>query len=100
MTVKSLTPITDDDLLKRIKTDGHHTGEYNDGYLREKMEEIKLYLLSAGVREDVLGSTLAVGCISRGVADLIGTENGEAKLSEYFYQRAEQLRGIEVADNG
>ena len=94
MTVKSLTPITDAELLTKIKSTLNITGEQFDETLSLYIEEVKGYLSSAGVPADVLGSTLAVGCISRGVADLWNYGNGDTKLSEYFYQRAAQLRAV------
>lgn len=100
MTVESLTPIKEEELVLKIKTGLNVTGTHFDSVIWAYMCEVKAYLASAGVRENVLGSTLAVGCITRGVADLWNYGNGDTKLSEYFYQRAEQLRGIEVADNG
>lgn len=99
MTVKSLTPITTAELLLKVKQSLNIMGEQFDDTLKLYVDEVKAYLTSAGVREDVLGSTLAVGCIARGVADLWNYGNGDTKLSEYFYQRAEQLRGV-VVDNG
>lgn len=98
MTVKSLTTIADADLLKKVKDGLNVSGEHFDTTLQLYIDEVKAYLASAGVRADVLSSTLAVGCISRGVADLWNYGNGDTKLSEYFYQRAEQLRGVEVAE--
>ena len=100
MTVESLTPISEADLLAAIKDTLNISGEYFDNTLNFYIEEVKAYLTSAGVRVDVLGSTLAVGCIARGVSDLWNYGNGDTKLSEYFYQRADQLRGVEVVANG
>ena len=97
MTVESLKTITDADLLEKVKGSLNVSGEHFDTTLQFYIDEVKAYLASAGVRADVLGSTLAVGCISRGVADLWNYGNGDTKLSEYFYQRAEQLRGVEVS---
>lgn len=99
MTVESLTKITEADLLAAVKESLNVTGGHFDGILQRYIDEVKLYLESAGVLPDVIGSTLAVGCISRGVADLWNYGNGDTKLSDYFYQRAEQLRGIGVAGN-
>lgn len=98
MTVESLTAITDADLLEKVKGSLNVSGEHFDTTLQLYIDEVKAYLTGAGVRKDVLGSTLAVGCISRGVADLWNYGNGDTKLSEYFYQRAEQLRSVEVAE--
>lgn len=100
MTVESLKPIAEADLLNAIKSTLNISGAHFDATLQLHIDEVKAYLASAGVAESVLGSTLAVGCISRGVADLWNYGNGDTKLSEYFYQRAEQLRSVEVADNG
>lgn len=100
MTVQSVKPIDDAALLEAFKESANITGTQFDKTLQRYIDEVKAYLESAGVLPAVVGSTLAVGCISRGVADLWNYGNGDTKLSEYFYQRAEQLRGIEVADNG
>ena len=100
MTVESLKPINTEELLSAVKNSLNINGEHFDIALQLFIDEVKEYLRSAGVLTEVIGSTLAVGCIARGVADLWNYGNGDTKLSEYFYQRAEQLRGIEVADNG
>lgn len=100
MTIESLTPITETELLSSVKSILQVSGEHFDTTFTLIIDEVKAYLTSAGVHADVLGSTLAVGCIARGVSDLWNYGNGDTKLSEYFYQRAEQLRGIEVAGNG
>ena len=100
MTVESLTPITEAELLSKVKQSLNITGGQFDATLQLYIDEVKAYLAGAGVRADVLGSTLAVGCIARGVADMWNYGNGDTKLSEYFYQRAEQLRSVGVADNG
>lgn len=96
MTVESLTPITSESLLEKVKQSLNITGGQFDETLTAYIDEVKCYLAGAGVRADVLGSTLAVGCIARGVADLWNYGNGDTKLSEYFYQRAEQLRYVSV----
>lgn len=98
MTAMSITAITDADLLAKIKKSLNITGEHFDETLQLNIDEVKGYLLSAGVAGKVVNSTLAVGCIARGVADLWNYGNGDTKLSEYFYQRAAQLRSVEVAE--
>ncbi len=104
MMVESLEPITDAELLVIVKGSLNITGEYHDATLKYLIAEVQEYLKSAGVEHspdcDVLGSSLAVGCIARGVADLWNYGNGETKLSDYFYQRAEQLRGIKLVKDG
>lgn len=100
MTVEKLTEISETELLAAVKGALQISGEHFDTTLQLYIDEVKAYLTSAGVDAAVLNSTLAVGCIARGVADLWNYGNGDTKLSEYFYQRAIQLRGIEVAGNG
>ena len=100
MTVESLKPMSQAELLNAIKTTLNISGVHFDATLQLYIDEVKAYLTSAGVLADVLGSTLAVGCIARGVSDLWNYGNGDTKLSEYFYQRAAQLRGVEVVGNG
>jgi hypothetical protein len=97
MTVESLKPMTDAELLTAIKNTLNISGTHFDITLKLYIEEVKGYLASAGVYAEVIGSTLAVGCIARGVADLWNYGNGDTKLSEYFYQRATQLQSVEVA---
>lgn len=99
MTVKSLTPITETELLAKIKQSLNITGVQFDATLSLLIQEVKEYSTSAGVPADVLGSTLAVGCIARGVADLWNYGNGDTKLSAYFHERVAQLRMVEVVTN-
>ena len=96
MTVESLTPINNADLLKSVKDSLNISGTQFDTTLQTYIDEVKEYLKSAGVLAAVVDSTLAVGCISRGVADLWNYGNGDTKFSEYFYQRAIQLTTIKA----
>lgn len=99
MTVENLTKVTETELLEKVKLSLNVSGTHFDSTLLQYIEEVKGYLLSAGVIAEVLSSSLAVGCIARGVADLWNYGNGDTKLSEYFYQRAEQLRSVEVVES-
>lgn len=76
-------------LLDRVKASLGITGEYQDVTISEYIAEVKCYLKDAGVSESVIESDEAVGVIARGVSDLWNYDSG--KLSEYFYQRANQL---------
>lgn len=98
MIVESLKQITDDELLQLIKSDNQLFGTQHDATLQIKIETIKGYLRSAGVSNAVIGSTLAIGCISRGVMDIWNYGNGDTKLSPFYYELADQLRDIEVQD--
>ena len=95
MTVKSLTPITDAELLKEVKAAiGMKGNNYNDDAIRLSIADVKLYLSRAGVRADVLGSTLAVGCIARGVDDKWVSHRDN--YSEMFHAGADTLRDVKV----
>ena len=99
MTVESLTPITEADLLKEVKTAiGMNGNNYNDGTISFWINSVKQDLLYAGVRADVLGSTLAVGCIARGVDDYWVRQREE--YSMMFYQAADGLRSVDVDTAG
>ena len=95
MTVESLTPITEEDLLKEVKTaikmDGN---DFNDGTIKFYIENVKQELLGAGVSADVVNSTLAVGCIARGVDDCWCShlEN----YSDMFWTGAYRLKNVRV----
>lgn len=84
--------MTDVELLAKVKSCLGITGTYQDETLKIYIDEVKEYLLSAGIAQAVVDSSTAVGVISRGVADLWNYGSGTAHLSEYFYQRAIQLK--------
>lgn len=79
-------------LLDDVKTGLGITGEYQDGTLSLYISEVKEYLKGAGIPAEIVESAAAVGTITRGVADLWNYGAGEGKLSEYFIQRAIQLK--------
>lgn len=88
--------MTDAELLKRVKSSLGITGTYQDETLSNHIDEAKFYLCDAGVSKQVIDSDASVGVIVRGVSDLWNYGMGDGKLSEYFYQRAIQLRLVEV----
>lgn len=83
--------MTEKELLTKIKSGLGITGEYQDETLQLYIDEVKAFMRSAGVSEEVLNGSEAVGCIMRGVADLWNYGSGSVKLSEYFIQRVIQL---------
>jgi hypothetical protein len=86
--------ITDDELLQNIKTSNLIGGDFHDNMILLKIKEVKAFMLSSGVLDDVVNSDIAIGTIAIGVNDLLspmGT-GGVAKLSPYFIQRVLQLR--------
>lgn len=95
MTVKELKPISDADLLVLVKNGINLNGnDYQDNTITVWINEVKEDLLYAGVSEEVLGSTLAVGCIARGVDDRWLSHLPD--YSDFFNKGAERLRNIQV----
>ena len=63
------------------------------------VDEVKAFMESAGVPQNIIESDVSVGCIIRGVADLWNYGSGNAKLSDYFKMRLIQLKAIKVEPN-
>lgn len=82
------------DLLSEIKKRLSITGDFHDSLLLGLAEDVKQYMLSAGVKQSVIESEKSIGCISRGVLDLWTKEN----YSDLFLQRVIQLT-FEKGDN-
>lgn len=78
-------------LLDAIKIRLGVTGEYHDGLLLAYAEDVKAYMLSAGVKPRIINGETSIGCIARGVADLWNYGSGEGRFSEVFNQRVIQL---------
>lgn len=85
------TTLTSDKLLEKVKTALGITGTYQDETLTIYIDEVKEYLVSAGVAKSIVDSSVSVGVIARGVSDLWNYGSGNAELSPYFMQRAIQL---------
>lgn len=79
--------MTDAQMLQSVKAALGIEGTYQDDTISEYINEVKGFLLRAGVKE----SDITPGIVSRGVADLWSYGAGGGKLSEYFMQRATQL---------
>ncbi len=86
--------ISADQLLERVKAARNITGEYHDGRIRIYIDEVKQYLLGAGVHAAVLETDAVVGIVAIGVDNLME----EGVLSDYFKQRAIQLRLAPVSE--
>ena len=97
MTVESLTPMTDAELLDKVKTAINLKGnDYQNDTIQFWIEQVKIELLRAGVSAVVLGSTLAAGCIARGVDDKWASHRDA--YSDMFYTSADTLRDIKVKE--
>ncbi len=78
-------------MLKAVKSNLGITGNFQDETIQGYIDEVKQFLLDAGVSEQIVGSETSIGVITRGVADLWNYGSGGTQLSPYFYQRAIQL---------
>lgn len=88
--------IDDSTLIEEIKTRLSITENFHDSLLLAYANDVKGYMLSSGVPEDILGSEKSLGAISLGVANLWHMGMGDGKFSDAFYQRVIQLRYEEV----
>lgn len=88
------------ELLKAFKADQGIGGTYHDEKIQLYIDEVKEYLLDAGVNSTVMESECAKGVILRGMSDLWNSGVGDVKFSTYFMQRATQLtyKTVEVSD--
>lgn len=78
-------------LLEQVKSALGITGTFQDTTLSIYIDEVKSYMLDAGVKQTVIDSSVSLGVIVRGVADLWNYGSGDASLSNYFLQRVIQL---------
>lgn len=92
--------MTDAELLAKVKSGLGVTGDFQDDTLQVYIDDVKAFLKSAGVADDVVKSDASVGCIMRGVADLWNYGNGNATLSDYFRMRLIQLKAETVEESG
>lgn len=91
--------------LDTVKTMIGVTGEYQDAAIQAYIDEVKQYLIGAGVASDTVEAPTSAGLIARGVTDLWNYGAGEGQLSPYFKERAIQLAmkaktGTGGAENG
>ncbi len=84
--------MTNDELLIKVKQGLGIGGNYQDETLLIYIDEVKEYMLSAGVSKTTIESVKAVGAILRGVSDLWDYGSGSVGLSPYFKERVIQLR--------
>lgn len=75
------------DFLTDVKYALKITGNYHDNTLNVYINDVKDYLLRAGVSAELIDTQVCAGAIVRGVADLMAGNN----FSNYFYDRVSQL---------
>lgn len=91
---------TEFNILTSVKNALGVTGTYQDNTLNVYINDIKDYLLSAGVPSEQVDSEVSAGVISRGVADIWNYGSGDGKLSSYFYERVIQLSLVATPAEG
>ena len=91
--------LSNEELLTKVKTALGVTGDYQNDTLNVYIDEVKSFMLFAGVSIEIINSSVAVGVICRGVSDLWNYGAGDAQLSDYFKQRLTQLILNEVTHN-
>ena len=89
-----MAKISAEQLLAKVKTGRNNTGTFHDGRIQIYIDEVKQYLLDAGVPAAVLETDAVVGIVTIGVDNLME----EGVLSDYFMQRAIQLRNKPVSE--
>lgn len=80
--------MTNEELLKEVKKRMGVTGEYQDDILAGYIQDVKDFLLDAGVDSELLSTDVIIGVVTRGVLDLWIYSSG---FSPYFFQRVTQL---------
>ena len=85
--------MTDAEMLNKVKIGlfGTADGAWRDEMMTVFIDEVKAFMIDAGVSEDVVMSDASVGCILMGVNDLWNYQPGGTKFSPYFCQRVTQL---------
>lgn len=78
-------------MLEQVKANLGITGDYQDSTIQGYIDEVKQFMLDAGISKELVESEQSIGVITRGVADLWNYGSGEASLSPYFFQRVTQL---------
>ena len=81
-------------LLQETKERLLITGDFHDKILIGLIQDVKGYMIAAGVEESVVNSSKAIGCISKGVFDLFNNN----EFSDFFRQRTIQLTMEEPTD--
>ncbi len=74
-------------MLEDVKKALGITDSYHDDTLNVYIDEVKSFLLDAGVKT----YNITPGIVARGVADLWNYGAGNGRLSTYFKERATQL---------
>lgn len=83
--------MTDTELLSEVKKRIGVTGDYQNDVISGHIQDVKDYMIDAGVSDSVMDSNAIIGAVTRGVSDLWDYGSGKGEFSPYFMQRVTQL---------
>lgn len=83
--------MTDAELLQEVKKRIGVTGTYQDDTIQGHIQDVKDFMVDAGVSDAVMKTTSIIGAVTRGVSDLWDYGSGKGEFSAYFFQRVSQL---------
>lgn len=83
--------MTDAELLTEVKKRIGITGTYQDDTISGHIQDVKDFMLDAGVSNITMESKKIIGAVTRGVSDLWDYGSGDGEFSTYFMQRVAQL---------
>ena len=83
------------EVLEKMKTALMITSSAFDQVLSIHIENVKNYMINAGVKESVVNSEKSIGAILRGVSDLWNNDSGKVDFSPYFRDQVVQLSFLE-----
>ena len=86
------------DILTKVKNAIGITSDSQDETIKVYIDNIKAYMVSAGVDKSVVESDVACGAIVSGVIDLWQYGSGAISLSPFTKERIIQLRYEEMED--
>ena len=95
-----MAALTNEELLKKIKNGLGIFTTYQDDTIQVYIDEVKAFMVGAGVPAAAVADSAAVGCILRGVVDLWNYGSGSVGLSDYFKMRVTQLALQGGGENG
>ena len=84
-----------EELLIKVKNGLGITGDSQDDKVSIYIDDVKDFMLEAGVSNATINSNKSIGVITRGVSDLWDYGSGSTGLSPYFKERVVQLRAGE-----
>ena len=83
--------MTDAELLTEVKKRIGITGTYQDDTISGHIQDVKDFMLDAGVSNTTMESKKIIGAVTRGVSDLWDYGSGDGEFPTYFMQRVAQL---------